>query len=191
MHQTTLIRRKVLTDRISKTKPNLGRFLRDIWKSWERQGKSCLAHRPEQKALTQSKPSTRPSSQFKPLFLLTLLPKCAIQQTVVFHQRAQPSSMGGDQAEPWSHTTTIFQTEAISLSPETERNRESYGAISHCWEEGTSATSPVGGALKQHLQAWSLITNNPWILETVKGYRFEIIKTPPFNFPIPEIQIPL
>ena len=129
MHQTTLIRRKVLTDRISKTKPNLGRFLRDIWKSWERQGKSCLAHRPEQKALTQSKPSTRPSSQFKPLFLLTLLPKCAIQQTVVFHQRAQPSSMGGDQAEPWSHTTTIFQTEAISLSPETERNRESYGAI--------------------------------------------------------------
>ena len=113
MHQTTLIRRKVLTDRISKTKPNLGRFLRDIWKSWERQGKSCLAHSPEQKVLTQSKPSTRPSSQFKSLFLLTLLPKCAIQQLLFF--------IKGHSRQVWEGTRLNYDL----IQPQSFKQRQS------------------------------------------------------------------
>ena len=38
---------------------------------------------------------------------------------------------------------------------------------------------PVGGALQTHFQAWTTITDNPWVLQSVLGHRLEWMKHPP------------
>lgn len=36
----------------------------------------------------------------------------------------------------------------------------------------------VAGSLKLHLAQWRKITSDPWVLQTIRGYRIEFIRTP-------------
>lgn len=38
---------------------------------------------------------------------------------------------------------------------------------------------PHAGRIKHFLQQWKAITQDPWILDTVQGYRLSLIETPP------------
>ena len=49
---------------------------------------------------------------------------------------------------------------------------------------------PVGGALQAHYQAWTTITDNPWVLQSVLGHRLEWSKHPPtLSLAIPQRRV--
>ena len=109
-------RRKTFIDSISKTKPKLATFLREICK--EDLGDAGSELFGPQARNKQKKKRANTIKDFNKALLTVEAPvcshRCTTQQTVAYYPSARPSSMELDWAEAGSHTITTTQTEANS-----------------------------------------------------------------------------
>jgi hypothetical protein len=50
------------------------------------------------------------------------------------------------------------------------------------------STFPLAGRVKHYSQNWALISNDPWVIETVQGYHIDLLQVP-FQHALPLLAV--
>lgn len=85
-----------------------------------------------------------------------------------------------------SQFSTIPQSPAIILSPNTHPSSspQTLATVTYSISQVPPKSPPCGGRLQFFIGAWSGITQDPWVLQVVRGYQLDFNSHPPLRRPI-------